>query len=315
MEPQRNPESREPLRVLVTGAGSYVGTSFAGWLGRHSGRYKVDTLDMLDPGWREHPFSGYDAVYHVAGIAHVTADPSKADLYRRVNTELAVETARKAKDEGVPQFIFMSSAIVYGQDDPVGTIDPIRRDTRPNPADVYGRSKWEAEQGIAALADDSFTVSILRSPVVYGPGSRGNFPRLLRLARRCPVFPAAGARRSMIYIDHLCEFVRLVIEHRAGGLFFPQDAEPVDPSEVVREYRRQTGRRTWMVRGLVPLLRFAGRYVRGVGKLFGSKVYDPALSAAPGGGEYRSLDFPETIRRCRAAMDAPAAAGSRGKRR
>jgi len=113
----------------------------------------------------------------------------------------------------------------------------------------------------------------------------------------------------MLYIDHLCAFVRIVIEQRAGGVFFPQDAETVDTAEVVREFRRQDGRRTLLVRGLGPLLRLLGRRGGLINKVFGNKAYDPAISSAPGGENYRSVDFPEAMRRCRAAAGLPDRSG------
>ena len=114
--------------ILITGANSYVGTSFANWLSQWPEKYRVDTIDMIDGTWREKSFKGYDAVFHVAGIAHVSADPSKKDLYYRINRDLAIETAQKAKADGVRQFIFMSSMIIYGADEPVGKEKIITKD-------------------------------------------------------------------------------------------------------------------------------------------------------------------------------------------
>ncbi len=290
-------DKESPIRVLITGADSYVGTSLATWLAQWPDRYQVDTIDTRGEQWRAYPFANYAAVFHVAGIAHVTADPDQADLYRQVNTELALDVAARARAAGVGQFVFMSSSLVYGADDRVGEDHPITAATAPAPVDVYGNSKWRAEQGLEDLATALFVISVLRSPSVYGPGSRGNFPRLLRLARWCPLFPAADTRRSMVYIDHLCEFVRLVITQRAPGVFWPQDAATVDPADVIRRYRALLGRRTWLVRGAKPLLRAAGRYAGVVNKVFGNKRYDPSLSAAPGGASYHSVDLDAALRR------------------
>ena len=102
-------------RILITGANSYIGTSFEKYLEKWPEKYQVDTVDMIDGSWREKDFSGYDVVYHVAGIAHSDngkISPEREKLYYAVNTTLAVETAKKAKAEGVKQFIFMSSASV-----------------------------------------------------------------------------------------------------------------------------------------------------------------------------------------------------------
>ena len=107
-------------KILITGANSYVGASFEKWLPEWPDKYHVDTIEMIDGTWREKSFAGYDVVFHVAGIAHVSADPSKKDLYYKINRDLAIETAEKAKSDGVKQFIFMSSMIIYGADEPLG---------------------------------------------------------------------------------------------------------------------------------------------------------------------------------------------------
>ena len=110
-------------RILITGANSYIGTSFAEYMAQWPDAYQVDAVDMIDGTWREKDFSGYDCIYHVAGIAHsdvgVITEEQKS-LYYKVNTDLTIETAQKAKNEGVKQFIFMSSAIVYGDSAPIG---------------------------------------------------------------------------------------------------------------------------------------------------------------------------------------------------
>ena len=111
-------------KVLITGADSYIGVSFDNYAREHYGdELSVETVDMIDGSWREKDFSGYDVVYHVAGIAHAdvgnVSDEVKAKYYA-VNTDLAIETAKKARAEGVKQFVFMSSAIVYGDSAPYG---------------------------------------------------------------------------------------------------------------------------------------------------------------------------------------------------
>ena len=188
-------------KILITGANSYIGMSFEKWLSQCPDEYSVETVDMLDGSWRDKSFVDYDVVFHVAGIAHVSADPSKEDLYYKINRDLAVETAEKAKTEGVKQFIFMSSMIVYGKDEPSGSQKVITSDTQPSPSDFYGRSKFEADLAIQKMVNESFVVAIMRPPVIYGPGCRGNFPRLLDLAKKTFVFPNITNSRSMLYIE------------------------------------------------------------------------------------------------------------------
>ena len=107
-------------RVLITGANSYIGTSVEKWLAQYPDRYHVETVDMISDTWKEKDFSKYDVVLHVAGIAHNSSDLKMEDLYYKVNRDLTIETAKKAKVEGVRQFIFMSSIIVYGDSGKVG---------------------------------------------------------------------------------------------------------------------------------------------------------------------------------------------------
>ena len=267
-------------RILITGANSYIGTSFENWLKQHGDQYVVDTVDMLDENWRDKDFSGYDTVFHVAGIAHAdtgkVSEETKA-LYYKVNRDLTVETASKAKADGVTQFIFMSSVIVYGSKHEI-----ITKDTIPQPDNFYGDSKLQAEQGLTALNDSSFRVVILRPPMIYGKGSKGNYPLLSKIARKAPFFPDVDNRRSMIYIDNLCEFVRLMVDNEEAGTFFPQNSAYVKTAEMVRLIAEAHGRKirlfrwmNWAVRllGCVP-----GKVGRLVNKAFGSLVYEMGMS-------------------------------------
>lgn len=138
-------------RVLITGANSFVGTSLEKHLERWPNRYHIDTIDVKDESWRKASFSGYDSVFHVAGIAHQDRgrlDESKKNLYYSVNTELAIDVAKKAKEEGVPHIVFMSSMIVYGEGAKIGGTRVISHDTSPSPNNVYGNSKLKADIAI-----------------------------------------------------------------------------------------------------------------------------------------------------------------------
>lgn len=278
-------------KILITGANSYVGTSFEKWLSQWPDEYHVDTIDMIDGTWREKSFVGYDAVFHVAGIAHVSADPSKKDLYYRINRDLAIDTAKKAKNDGVKQFIFMSSMIIYGADEPVGKEKIITRDTQPNPADFYGDSKLQADLAIQKMADDKFIVSIMRPPVIYGPGCKGNFPKLLKLAKYALIFPNIENRRSMIYIDNFTECVRLVINNASGGIFFPQNEEYVATKDIIADYRKIKGKIIFMMPVPVFVCKILSRN-KSFNKAFASKIYAKDLSSCR---EYNVVKFHEGI--------------------
>lgn len=254
--------------ILITGAGSYIGTSVERYLSQWPERYQVDTVDMVDGSWREKSFAGFDAVFHVAAIVHQKERPEMEELYYRVNRDLAVQVARKAKAEGVGQFILMSSMSVYGMD--TGVITP---ETTPSPVSFYGKSKLAAEELIRQEENEHFRVCILRPPMVYGPDCKGNFQTVVKLVKRSPVFPRLNNRRSMIHIDNLCEFLKLCIDNRESGLFFPQNREYMQTSDMARTIARALGRRVWFsllagfaVRLTIPFLSLTK-------KAFGTLIY------------------------------------------
>ena len=275
-------------RVLITGKNSYIGTSLENWLMREPDKYKVDTVDMKDRSWKEKDFSSYDVVFHVAGIAHIKETSDNQNLYYKVNRDLAYETAQKAKQDGVEQFIFLSSMSVYGIEQ--GVID---KNTPLTPNSAYGKSKIEAEKLINKLQDDSFTVATLRPPMVYGKGCRGNYPRLVGLALKTPIFPKVDNKRSMIYIDNLSEFVKRLIDNRSGGLLFPQNAEYVNTSEMVKLIAEVHGKRVFMTKLFNPLLRLLN--VSTVNKVFGDLVYDMSMSNYV--SDYRVCGFRESVKK------------------
>lgn len=224
-------------KVLITGANSYIGVSFENYVKEHySSELSIDTVDMIDGRWRQKNFSTYDIVYHVAGIAHAdvgnVSDEVKQKYYA-INTDLAIETAKKAKTEGVKQFVFMSSAIVYGDSAPYGKTKRITKDTDPCPANFYGDSKWQADKGVRELSSPLFTVTVLRPPMIYGKGSKGNYPTLAKMAKKLPIFPDVQNERSMLYIENLCEFLSQVMIRGEGGIFWPQNAEYTKTSDMV----------------------------------------------------------------------------------
>ena len=268
-------------KILITGANSYVGTSFEKHLRQWPERYHVDTVGMVDGTWREKSFRGYDAVFHVAGIVHMEkskTDPGQAELYDRVNTRLAIETAQKARDDGVKQFVFMSSASVYGLSAPVGKVVMITKDTPVNPVDNYGISKAKAEEGIRALADKGFKTVFLRPPTVYCKGCKGNYVTLSKLAKALPVFPKVENQRSMLYIDNLSEIVRLVIDNEDEGIICPQNNEYVSTCEMVDLIAKANGKRILMVPGFGWALKLLSHATYLVDKAFGSLCYDREVS-------------------------------------
>lgn len=283
-------------KILITGANSYIGVSFENYMKQWPDKYQVDTVDMIDGTWRQKDFSGYDVVYHVAGIAHsdngkISAEKEK--LYRAVNTDLTVETAKKAKTEGVKQFIFMSSAIVYGDSAPIGKTKLITKDTVPSPANCYGDSKLQAEKGIKPLEDENFKVVILRPPMIYGKKSKGNYPVLAKMAKKLPFFPYVKNQRSMLYVGNLVEFVRLMVDNDETGTFWPQNAEYSNTSELVKLIAEANGKKVHLVKGCTWALKLLSHCTGLVNKAFGSLAYDMSMSEYKCG--YSAVGLKESI--------------------
>ena len=287
--------------VLITGANSYIGTSFERWIAeKYSSEINVSTLDMLDSSWRDSDFSRYDCIFHVAGIAHADVGNVSEEVksnYYSVNCDLALETAEKALDEGVKQFIFMSSAIIYGDSSPFGRKKVITAETEPSPANFYGDSKWQADRRLRELETDSFKVAVLRPPMIYGKGSKGNYPVLSKMAKKLPVFPDVDNERSMLHIDNLCEFLAQIVMRSERGIFFPQNSEYVKTSDMVKTIAGVSGHRIRVGRewnwGVYLASAFPGKIRNLANKAFGNLSYDMSLSEYD--FEYRVVDFYQSI--------------------
>lgn len=288
-------------RVLITGDNSYIGTTFENWVKENNAEITTDTLDMIGEGWKEYDFSEYDAVFHVAGIAHAdvgkVTEEQKA-LYYKVNADLTAECAQKAKEAGVKQFVFMSSIIVYGENAGIGEKRVITKETPLTPANFYGDSKVKAEEALQPLMDESFKVVILRPPMIYGKGSKGNYPLLAKLAKKLPFFPDVDNQRSMLYVGNLCKFISLMIENEENGIFFPQNAEYVKTSEMVQAIAEVHGKKIRMVKMFNLFLRLAGKMGGKIGglvnKAFGNMVYEQDMSEYK--EAYQVCDLEESVR-------------------
>lgn len=267
-------------KILITGANSYIGTSFETYMKEYKD-YKIDTLDMQNPNWKEYDFSPYDVVFHVAGIAHADVghvSEERKQLYYKVNTELTIETAKVAKIAGVKQFIYMSSIIVYGESAPMGKKKVITKDTIPSPANFYGDSKLQADLGLQPLSNEGFKVCILRPPMIYGPGSKGNYPLLAKLAKKLPIFPDIQNERSMLFIGNLCWFIKKCIDENQEGIFFPQNQEYVRTSDMVKEIAKANNKKIYITKLLNPFVYLAshipGKISGMCNKAFGNLIYE-----------------------------------------
>ena len=281
-------------KILITGKDSYIGIHVKEWLKKEANQYEVTELDIKTQDWLQEDFSKYDTILHVAGIAHVSTDKKLEDLYYKVNRDLAIQVATKAKKENVKQFIFMSSMIIYGDDENIGEKKVIDKNTTPQPKNFYGNSKLQAEEGIKKLEDENFKAVIIRTPMVYGPNCKGNFQRLKKIAKLSPIFPDIQNERSMIYIDNLCEFIKQAIDNKERGTFYPQNKEYISTKQIIKVMAENMNKKMHFIKLFNPIIRMMSKKINLINKVFGTKVYAKELS---GDFNYIVVDNKESIRR------------------
>lgn len=292
-------------KILITGAGSYIGESFKEYAAeKYGNNFSIKDVDMLDGDWRDMDFSEFDIVYHVAGIAHAdvgNVDESTKEKYYAVNTDLAVEVCKKAKAEGVKEFIFMSSMIIYGDSAPYGKNKIVDGNTVPCAANFYGDSKLQADVAVRELASDEFKVIVLRPPMIYGKGSKGNYPTLAKFAKKLPVFPDVNNQRSMLHIDNLCEFlcqIMLVEVEQNATVLIPQNSEWTKTSEMVKEIATACNNKIRTLSILSPIVVIGGKLPGKIGELvnkaFGNSCYSQKISIYSG-INYQTISFHDSI--------------------
>lgn len=281
------------IKLLITGAGSYVGESVRNYILSTSSDFVIDSVDTMGDNWKKADFTQYDVVYHVAGIAHVNASPKMESLYYMVNRDLTIEIAKHAKEAGVRQFIFMSSQIVFHESKSLrGEI--ITKKTKEYPNGFYGNSKLQAEKGLLQLESPLFRICILRPPMIYGPNSKGNFPRLISLASKTPIFPAYHNKRSMLYIDNLAEFVKQIILRRQVGTFYPQNRELSDTVEIIRFFAKEAGHKVWISKLFNPCVVLGSLFLNAINKMFATYYYSSEISAV--GFEYQLVSLEDSLK-------------------
>jgi len=254
-------------KILITGANSYIGNAVRDYLLQEPDKYIVQIIDTI--GWtpQKEDFLEWDVVFNVAGIVHIKETADNRHLYYDINRDLVVEIAKRAKEGGVKQFILLSTMSVYGKD-----IGHITKQTIPSPINSYGKSKLEADEEIRKLEDEEFCFACVRPPMVYGKNCKGNYQSLRKFALKSPVFPNYDNNRSMIYIGNLCEFIKKCIDEKKSGLFFPQNAEYVRTSNMVKLIAETNGEKV----GLTKLFNWAIRIIplKVVNKVFGNLTYE-----------------------------------------
>lgn len=267
--------------------------------------YQIDAVDTMGDNWKKADYTKYDVVFHVAGIAHVNADPKMEPLYYKVNCNLTIEVAKHAKAAGVRQFIFMSSQIVFHESQSLKA-EVLTAETKPAPNGFYGNSKLQAENGLWYLVknqkenstksqgENQMKICILRPCMIYGPNAKGNFLRLAKLACKTPVFPEWHNKRSMLYIDNLAEFVKQAIERELEGTFYPQNRELADTVEIIRYFAKEAGHKIWITKLLNPFVWMGSLVLQPINKMFATYYYNPKMSKME--FDYQLVSFEESLK-------------------
>ena len=260
--------------ILITGATGFVGRELCSRLESEERdvRCVVRELSSMansvvvgdigpDTHWDE-ALKGVDTVIHLAARVHVMKDDSSDPLaeFRRVNVDATLNFARQAAAAaGVKRFIFLSTVKVNGEETTTG--HPFNEGNPPYPLDPYGISKHEAEEGLRLLAEETgLEVVIIRPPLVYGPGVKGNFASMLHwIAKGIPLpLGAIHNQRSLVALDNLVDLIITCIDHPAAAnqTFLVADGEDLSTTELLRRVGLAMGKPARLVPVPVGLLKF-----------------------------------------------------------
>jgi nucleoside-diphosphate-sugar epimerase len=267
------------IKVLVTGANGFIGRPLCAALIKKQGSVKAaarifgDTSANMETtaigsidgttDWSR-ALQGVKVVVHLAARAHKVRDHADAPLaeYRKVNVDGTLNLARQALQAGVKRFIFISTIKVNGEQTPLGS--PFRAEDHPSPVDAYAISKREAEDGLRELCSNStMDFVIIRPPLVYGPGVKGNFLTLLRWLDKGLPLPLASIhnKRSLVAVDNLVDLIITCIDHPAAAnqTFLVSDSEDLSTPELLKRTAAAIGTRVYLLRAPVGLLHFAAQ--------------------------------------------------------
>ena len=259
------------MKVIITGATGFIGSNYI----NNNNEHEIQSICLLNNDLSAFNFKGNDVLLHLAALVHQMNGASDAD-YFKINSDLAYETALKAKNEGIKHFVFLSTIKVYGES--TTKRSPFTEDSECNPEDAYGRSKLDAEKRILSLEDNNFKVAIIRSPLVYGAGVKANMFNLVKLIDEIPILPFGNInnKRSFVYIGNLTALINKVIKAGASGVYVAGDPDNLSTTDLAMAILKALNKKRMLISMPVLLQKiisvvFPLRYDR----LWGSLEVDP----------------------------------------
>jgi len=232
------------MNLLITGSNGFIGSYF---INKYKDKYKIKTFSFRKENIDTLNCSNVDVVFHLSALVHQMGGAS-AEEYEKVNVTQTIELAKKAKESGVKQFVFMSTVKVYGEETNVSYTEK----SICNPEDEYGKSKLKAEQKLLGLSDEGlgFSVSIIRTPIVYGYGVKANIKNLVGLVDKVPILPFGNIqnKRSMVYIGNLCHLVDEIIMQEKTGIFLASDDEPLSTTKLIELIAKNLDKKIYLIK-------------------------------------------------------------------
>ena len=230
------------MKLLITGSNGFVGSYF---IDKYKNKYDIKTFSFREDDINTLDWKEIDVVFHLSALVHQMGGASKEE-YERVNVTQTLQLAKKAKENGVNHFVFMSTVKVYGEE----TNSVYTENTICNPEDEYGKSKLKAELELLKLENEDFKVSILRTPIIYGYRVKANIKALISLINKIPILPFGKMenKRSMVYIGNICHLVdKLVIQQKAG-IFLASDDEPLSTTKLCELISKNLNKKIYLVK-------------------------------------------------------------------
>ena len=225
------------MRVLLTGSSGFIGSYFYNNYKEH---LEIKTFSFLREKIENINFKNINTVVHCGALVHKMHEIPYKD-YFKANVEQTINLASHAKKNNVSNFIFISTVKIYGEE----TDLVLNEKSLPNPLDSYSLSKFEAEKKLLELQDENFKISILRIPLVYGPGVKANFKSLVNLIKKISILPFGKIfnKRSIVYVGNVAHILYQIILQNKNGIFIAVDNKAISTSMLITEIARALNRK------------------------------------------------------------------------